>query len=189
MNSNDARELFCWYALGQPQPTTGYEDVVEALIDICGGLPLFLQVLGRHVHGRKQDYWWLEFNKARKVLPRDIRQKLKISFDALDSEEKQIFMDIACFFIGKSKSMAIQAWDGSGWSGQHGLQTHKNKCLVEEIIDYSDQDCILLRMHDHLWDLGREMANVLTFPLRLWHPQDLKSFVYFFVLLNYCSLL
>ncbi|XP_057846636.1 disease resistance protein Roq1 isoform X2 [Cryptomeria japonica] len=175
MNRNDARALFCSHALGQPRPAPGYEDMVETFIDISGGLPLSLEVLGTHVHGRTQDYWQLEFNKASKVLPQDIKKRLKISFDALDSEEKQIFMDVACFFIGKSKRMAIQVWNGSGWSGQHGLETLKNKCLVEEIIDYSDQDCILLRMHDHLRDLGREMANELTFPLRLWGPQHLKS--------------
>ncbi|GLJ56732.1 hypothetical protein SUGI_1255180 [Cryptomeria japonica] len=30
-------------------------------------------------------------------------------------------------------------------------------------------------MHDHLRDLGREMALELSRPHRLWHPQDLIS--------------
>ncbi|GLJ24393.1 hypothetical protein SUGI_0465870 [Cryptomeria japonica] len=32
-----------------------------------------------------------------------------------------------------------------------------------------------LRMHDHLRDLGREMALELSSPKRLWHPRDLES--------------
>ncbi|KAH9288843.1 hypothetical protein KI387_032960, partial [Taxus chinensis] len=32
-------------------------------------------------------------------------------------------------------------------------------------------------MHDHLRDLGREMANELSPPRRVWHPQHIKSLI------------
>ncbi|KAH9288926.1 hypothetical protein KI387_033043 [Taxus chinensis] len=173
MDRDAARELFSWHAFQQPHPASGYKDLVDAFLDGCGGLPLSLQVLGTHVHGRDQNYWRLELKKVRKMLPRDIQHSLKISFDALDSEEKQIFMDIACFFTDKEKSMALKIWEGSGWSAQHALQTLKDKCLVEEIVVGLED--ILLRMHDHLRDLGREMANELGHPRRVWRPQYIES--------------
>ncbi|GLJ33571.1 hypothetical protein SUGI_0675010 [Cryptomeria japonica] len=183
LDREDGKELFCWHAFDQPRPSSGFEDLVQEFINICGGLPLSLQVLGRHVSRRPQNYWQEAIKKARKALPGDIKQNLKISFDSLDYEQKQVFMDIACFFIDKSITTAMTIWKGSGWSGHHALETLKEKCLIEENVSYlpflewevkwkSRQDEFAFRMHDHLRDLGRELAKELSHPLRLWHPQQ-----------------
>ncbi|GLJ33693.1 hypothetical protein SUGI_0677200 [Cryptomeria japonica] len=171
MDKDDVRELFCWHAFRQPHPASGYEELVEAFLGVCGGLPLSLQVLGSHVHGRDKDSWRFEVKKVTGPLHRDIKQKLKISFDALGSQEKQIFMDIACFFDNEFKCIAMRIWKESGWSAEYVLKTLKEKSLVEEIEDTMP----VLRMHQHLRDLGREMADELSYPRRLWHPRDLKS--------------
>ncbi|KAH9290031.1 hypothetical protein KI387_034148, partial [Taxus chinensis] len=171
MNRDDGRELFCQHAFSQPHPISGYEDLVDAFVKECIGLPLSLKVFGRHVFGRLQDYWQLELDKIKRVLPGDVLQSLKISFESLDDEEKQIFMDIACFFNDKYKSDAIEIWKISGWGGEHGLQRLKEKCLVEE--KYLSLN-IVLRMHDHLRDLGRQMAEELT-PRRVWCCKYLQS--------------
>ncbi|XP_057839911.2 disease resistance protein Roq1 [Cryptomeria japonica] len=167
MDRNHGSELFCWHAFDQPNPLEGYEELVDSFFEVCGGLPLSLQVLGRHVHGRSEDYWRSELIEVRKMLPRDVKQRLRISFDALNSEEKHIFMDIACIFGGREQSIAKRVWDGSGWNAQHALEALRDKCLVEGGDSH-------LRMHDHLRDLGREMAIELNPPLRLWRRQDLK---------------
>ncbi|KAH9290028.1 hypothetical protein KI387_034145, partial [Taxus chinensis] len=174
MNTHNGSELFCQYAFRQPYPKSGYKDLVDAFVKICGGLPLSLKVFGRHVFGRAEDFWRLELDKLSRVLPPDVMQSLKISFDSLDNEEKQIFMDIACFFNDRSKSFAIKIWKISGWSGEHALQKLKDKCLVEEIDNFNRITGMVLRMHDHLRDLGRQMAEKLK-PLRLWRPGDLQS--------------
>ncbi|XP_059065278.1 disease resistance protein Roq1-like isoform X1 [Cryptomeria japonica] len=171
MDKDDARQLFSWHAFSQPYPTDGYEDLVDDFLGVCGGLPLSLKVLGRHVHGRDDNYWKSELHKLGKTMHRDIRKSLKISFDALEREEKQIFMDVACFFVNQLKRIPIRVWKASGWSDQNGLQSLKDKCLVEEIED----PVPVLRMHDLLRDLGREMANELSQPPRLWRPEDLKK--------------
>ncbi|XP_057837009.2 disease resistance protein Roq1-like isoform X3 [Cryptomeria japonica] len=187
MDADDAKELFCWHAFSRCYPFSGYEKLVDHFVDLCGGLPLSLQVLGRHVHGEDKKFWELELGKVKKTLPQDIHKKLKISIDTLDNEEKQIIMDVACFFIEELKKDAIRVWEGSGWSAQHALRRLKNKCLVEEInvykfmsnILYSLEDTrgelFVLRMHDHLRDLGREMADQLNHPRRLWRTVPLIS--------------
>ncbi|XP_057846543.2 disease resistance protein Roq1 isoform X2 [Cryptomeria japonica] len=177
MDRDYARELFCWHAFDQPNPCSGYDLLVNSFVDKCGGLPLSLRVLGRHVRNKPHSYWGSELNKVSKSLPRDVKKKLLISFEALDDEEKQVFMDAACFFVGKPKSIAERIWEGSGWDAQHALEALKDKCLVEEIetLSLNIQGEIELRMHDHLRDLGREMALELSPPHRLWRPQDLKS--------------
>ncbi|XP_059064371.1 disease resistance protein Roq1-like [Cryptomeria japonica] len=170
MDVDDARELFSWHAFSQPHPAGGFENLVDAFLGVCGGLPLSLQVLGRHVHGRNGSYWKAELEKVGTTLHRDIQRKLKISFDALDNEEKQIFLDIACFFVDRPKCIAMRVWRASGWKAESGLRKLQDKCLVEE----AEDPVPVLRMHDHLRDLGREIASELRHPPRLWRPQDLK---------------
>eukprot|EP01018_Ginkgo_biloba_P021960 Gb_23826 [translate_table: standard] len=166
LSEKHARELFCWHAFLHPHPTSGFEDLVEEFLKTCNGLPLSLKVFGGHLYGSNdREYWKDERSKVSRILPTDIKKRLEISYVALDEEEKRIFLDIACFFIGKEKSMAIRIWDGSGWSGLHGLQTLERKCLVE----LDSGNC--LRMHDHLRDLGREIARNEKHPHRLSYPQ------------------
>ncbi|GLJ33613.1 hypothetical protein SUGI_0675770 [Cryptomeria japonica] len=94
-------------------------------------------------------------------------------------------MDIACFFIGKLKSTAIRVWEGSGWKADLAVQILKDKCLVfeddAEMTFWEDKwlmmnkPATVLRMHDHIRDFGREMADEQRRPCRFWCPQDLKS--------------
>ncbi|XP_059063766.1 disease resistance protein Roq1-like isoform X2 [Cryptomeria japonica] len=171
MDKVDSRDLFSLHAFSQPHPATGYEDLVDAFLRVCGGLPLSLKVLGRHVHNQDINYWRIALDKYGERLHVDIKQILKISYDALETEEKQIFIDIACFFVDNLTDTAIRVWKASGWKAEYGLQTLKDRCLVEEIND----SVPVLRMHDHLRDLGREMANEPSHPPRLWRPRDLKN--------------
>ncbi|XP_059069222.1 disease resistance protein Roq1 isoform X2 [Cryptomeria japonica] len=173
MNPIYSRQLFCCHAFGRPDPNLGYEDLVERFVKGCGGLPLSLQVIGRLVFGRNdKQYWELTLDKVRNALPGDIKQILQISSETLDREQQQIFMDIACFFIGEETNMAIKIWDRSGWHAEHSLQMLKEKCLVEE---ESSVNKFKLRMHDHLRDLGREMADDSSHPRRIWRPQHLST--------------
>ncbi|GLJ33364.1 hypothetical protein SUGI_0671230 [Cryptomeria japonica] len=178
MDRNDSRELFCWHAFRQTHPCSGYEVLVDSFVDMCVGLPLSLKVLGGHVHGRDQWFWESELIKARKMLPQDVKQRLKISFDSLDDEQKQVFIDIACFFVGKQTSVAESVLEASGWNAHNAIERLKDKCLVEEKIESLSlglKEKAELSMHDHLRDLGREMAHERSPPHRLWRPQDLKS--------------
>lgn len=90
---------------------------------------------------------------------------LKISYDSLNHEERQIFLDIACFSIGKDKDTWVRIWRGSGWNGLVGFQNLLDKCLVE----LDDENRI--RMHDHLIDLGGAIVDCPELlPHWLWRP-------------------
>ncbi|XP_059066048.1 disease resistance protein Roq1-like [Cryptomeria japonica] len=184
MNPQHSRELLCWHAFHRKSCKSGFDNLVDSFVQVCGGLPLALQVMGGHVFGSDKAYWKLQLNIAKEArVHKDIKHKLKISYDALEEDEKQIFMDVACFFIGEDVNRAKSIWRASGWRAEHGLQTLKDRCLVEvetclEMTDYPDSKChyepgFKLRMHDHLRDLGREMAdNETSHPRRLWRPED-----------------
>ncbi|KAH9294300.1 hypothetical protein KI387_040493 [Taxus chinensis] len=165
-----AKQLFCWHAFLQPSPLYGFEELVKKFLDACNGLPLSLKVFGGQLYGKYcKDYWECQLDKIYRVLHKDIKETLKISYDVLDDEEKEVFLDVVCFFIGEKISLAIEVWNGSGWTGLHSWEKLMNKCLVE----LDEQNCI--RMHDHLRDLGREIASKHS-SHRLWRPEQITDF-------------
>ncbi|XP_057839989.2 disease resistance protein RUN1 isoform X2 [Cryptomeria japonica] len=161
-----ANELFCWHAFLQSHSQEGFENIVEKFLLACNGLPLSLEVFGGLVYGKSKDYWKSQLDKIVRILPEDIKARLNVSYNSLDEEEKEMFMDVACFLIGRKKSWAIEVWDESGWNGLYGWETLFNKCLVN--VDMEDN----IIMHDHLRDLGRQLAGRHP-PFRVWHEEQI----------------
>ncbi|XP_057839604.2 disease resistance protein RPV1 isoform X2 [Cryptomeria japonica] len=169
LNATHSRQLFCWHAFLQPFPRLEFEALVEKFLKVCNGLPLQLKVLGGKLYGEScKDNWQRTLKELSILSDRGIRGQLKVSYDALDEKEKEMFSDIACFFIGEETSLAIEVWEGSDWDGQIGLERLLSKCLVE--VD----DNNVIQMHDHLRDLGRQIARRQS-PYRLWSPQQFPS--------------
>lgn len=168
LNPQHSQQLFCSYAFSQPHPSPGFKDLVDEFVRACDGLPLSLKMFGALLCGKNdRSYWEGQLGKLRQTkLPDEILNRFKISYDALDVEEKQIFLDIACYFIGEDRDMAIRVWDGSGWKGLVGFLNIESKCLVE--VDRENR----IKIHDHLRDLGRTIADqersLGIMPHRLW---------------------
>jgi hypothetical protein len=175
LNRKHSQELFCSHAFGQPQLLVGFEQLTAKFLDACDGLPLSLRVFGAHLRGKFDlNHWKAQLREISKAIPSDIQSRLRISYDGLNPHDKQIFLDIACFFIGEDKDTAIRIWDGSCWEGRLGFLNLENNCLVE----VDSENCI--RMHDHLRDLGRDIAEKEHpgSPLRLWRPTDRASLLH-----------
>eukprot|EP00253_Pinus_taeda_P011327 PITA_11327 len=159
-------ELFCLYSFNQPHPLPGFESLAKKFTEACGGLPLSLKVFGALLNGEEDaSYWEFQLDKLQRILPEEIKQRLQISYDALDMEDRQIFLDIACFFIGEDRDRVIRICAGSGGNGLWGFRNLENKCLVE--VNRENQ----IRMHDHLRDMGREIADA-SLPRRLWRSTE-----------------
>lgn len=115
-----ARELFCRHAFLQSKPFEGYEDIVKEFLEVCGGLPLSLKVLGEQVAGRlDRRYWRRKLERFSQGLPfpeaDSVINTLKWSYRALNMEEKEMFLDIGCFFAGEDRELAIRALEGLGF--------------------------------------------------------------------------
>ncbi|GLJ55316.1 hypothetical protein SUGI_1187010 [Cryptomeria japonica] len=160
LNPIHAKQLFCWHAFLQPYPLPGFEDLVEQFLYACNQLPLSLEVLGAQLYDKSdKDYWQCVLDKLSRILPRDINERLQVSYDALDEEDKEMFLDTACFFIGQRKSVAITIWDGSGWSGKLCWERLFNKCLVKSPYRlWSPKQSIQIHPQQEAVQI-REMAN------------------------------
>eukprot|EP01018_Ginkgo_biloba_P036024 Gb_36252 [translate_table: standard] len=176
LQHNQALELFSWHAFLRVCPDEGYEDLSKRVVKACKGLPLSLEVMGAHLYDKRDDtaFWDEAVIRIESLKDKDLYETLKISFNGLHEEERQIFLDIACFFIGEKKASAIGIWKALGSKNPHTAITNLSlKSFVR--VDNDDY----LRMHDHLRDLGREIVaeESREYPCkrsRLWQPDDVR---------------
>ncbi|XP_039157459.1 disease resistance protein RUN1-like [Eucalyptus grandis] len=153
MNRKESLLLFSRYAFEGERPPKDLATLSSDIVATTGGLPLTLMVVGSLLKGEKDQMIWEErLEKLRKVPHEDVREKLKISYDTLGHAEKEMFLDIACFFIGTDKRIATYFWADLKFFPRTGLQILISRSLIK--IDGGNR----LRMHDQLRDLGRIIA-------------------------------
>ncbi|WVZ17263.1 hypothetical protein V8G54_010245 [Vigna mungo] len=169
MNVDESIELFSWHAFKQASPKEDFIELSRNVVAYAGGLPLALEVLGSYLFDMEVTQWKSVLEKLRKIPNDEVQEKLKISYDGLsDDTEKGIFLDIACFFIGKD---VIHILNGCGLFPENGIRVLVERSLVT--VDDKNQ----LGMHDLLRDMGREIIRSKS-PMeleersRLWFHED-----------------
>lgn len=175
MNNEESLQLFCQKAFKGEKPKGDYLELTKNVIEHAAGLPLTLEVLGCHLCGRNVLEWKNAVEKIKKVPPRDIIKRLRISYEALDDMEKKIFLDIACFFKGMAKDQVMQILEICGLYSTIGIKELTEKCLL---IEYYDHGKWRLGMHDILQEMGKniviqESPNDAGRRSRLWSQEDI----------------
>ncbi|KAL7208400.1 hypothetical protein ACSBR1_030203 [Camellia fascicularis] len=172
LNHEDSLQLFSWHAFGETNPLENYVDLANGIVSYASGLPLALEVLGSYLFGRNMVEWKSAFDKLQQIPREEIQKKLRISFDALDDDKiKDIFLDIAFFFIGMDKDYAITILNGCGFFAEIGISVLIGRCLLRISQDNE------LMMHDLLRDMRREILRE-KYPKepekrsRLWFHED-----------------
>ncbi len=111
-----AMELFMFHAFGNANhvPTKDFKYICMKIIKACGGLPLSLKVLGFFLCNIKElDIWEGALSKLENGQSftggndnEELWSKLRISYDHLDKEHQNMFLDIV-FFLGGLKVSTI----------------------------------------------------------------------------------
>ncbi|XP_039682633.1 disease resistance protein RPV1 isoform X2 [Medicago truncatula] len=175
MDDSESLELFIWHAFKQVSPKAEFVEISRNAVMYSAGLPLALEVLGRYLYERDVTEWKCVLEKLKTIPNNKVQNKLKISYDGLDDKsQKAIFLDIACFFIGKERNDVIHILNGCRLFAEDGIRV-----LVERSLVYIDDDN-KLGMHDLLRDMGREIIcnNPPKDPeehSRLWLPEDVDG--------------
>ncbi|KAK3430487.1 hypothetical protein EUGRSUZ_E01990 [Eucalyptus grandis] len=172
MNSHDALQLFYERALGRAKPPPSYMDITKKLVNALGGLPLALNVIGSTLRGKCRRTWKDTLCKLKKVMNEDVKKKLMISYEVLEINQRQIFLDIAYFCFNKEKTTAVTYWDAIfGYPTEIEVNILKRMSLIK--ISYDNK----LWMHDQLRDLGSSIVHPESGEIhmkgsRLWSPKD-----------------
>ena len=172
MNESESIELFSWNAFKEANPTKDFIRVAENVVEYCGGLPLALEVLGSYLFDKAKSKWDLVLEKLKRIPNDQVQKKLRISYDHLkDTDEQEIFLDIACFLIGMDRNDVILVLNDCGLYAEIGISVLVERSLV------SVDDKNMLGMHGLLRDMGRgivreESPRRPEKRSRLWYPED-----------------
>ncbi len=176
LNKKQATELFLSHAFPNiKQVEKGFENIFEKIVEACAGLPLSLEVMGSFLHKKQSldmqtrlQIWKGALEKLRTAENLDggkndvLWQSLEISYRDLAQPEKDMFLDIACYFGGLKEIIALRIWDSE--SSTLELQNLKVRSLVKINEDGN------LFMHDQLRDMGRKFA-IQEEKNRIWDPK------------------
>ena len=170
LNQCQALELFSLHAFQKSKPEEDYSNLAKQIICYANGLPLALKIMGSDLCGKSIPEWKSAIEKYKNILHEDIEKILRISYDGLGKNEKDIFLDIACFFKGFHKDDVVNILDSCNLYPIYGIGKLIDKCLIT--VDLFG----ILLMHDLLQKLGREIVQQESKELenrsRIWCYND-----------------
>ncbi|XP_045833274.1 disease resistance-like protein CSA1 [Trifolium pratense] len=153
MNSTESLELFNRHAFKTLRPIESYTDLCRDVVEYCGGFPLALEEIGSSLFGRSVAEWQIVLEKLKTNGNHVVMEKLRIGFDDLQHEEKEIFLKIATLFIGMDKDDVIQTLNYAGHQPDIGLRVLVDKSLVT--IDSKNR----IGMHTLVRAMGGEITR------------------------------
>ncbi|CAN1158579.1 Disease resistance protein L6, partial [Linum perenne] len=153
MNDDHALQLFSKHAFGTKVPPTDYATLSLEFVQVATGLPLALQVIGSLLFRRKREFWASKLMELKEIPPTKLLERLEVSYKELTPNEKQIFLDIACFFIGEEKDFPFYMWSDCKFYPESELNT----LLLRSLIRFNERNEFW--MHDHIRDLGRKIVR------------------------------
>ncbi|KAK3437421.1 hypothetical protein EUGRSUZ_C02108 [Eucalyptus grandis] len=166
-------QLFSMHVFRSDHPPIEKMEQSREIVKIAQGLPLTLEVMGStlSICGQRKEMWDDYLVKWKKGHIEGIGSKLMISYEELDSNQRQIFLDIACLFHEYDKNMVIYMWRDCGLCPIQSLEVLQVMSLIKIGEDNK------MWMHDQLKDLGREIVSQesggeLDKQSRLWNHND-----------------
>ncbi|CAN1751417.1 Disease resistance protein L6 [Linum perenne] len=153
MSNDHALQLFSKHAFGTDNPPEEDASVSMEFVKVAAGLPLALKVIGSLLFRRDREFWAAKLMELKDIPPAKLQERLKVSYNELSDNEKQIFLDIACFFIGKEKDFPFYMWSDCKFYPQSGINT----LLLRSLVKFNERNEFW--MHDHIRDLGRAIVR------------------------------
>ncbi|PPD77867.1 hypothetical protein GOBAR_DD25204 [Gossypium barbadense] len=203
LNEKSSLQLFSTFAFKQLNPTANFRDLSNQFVRYAQGNPLALKVLGSKLYTKSRKEWESEVDRLKEYGQPKISQILKSSFDELDELEKNLFLDIACFFKGKYKKEVEDILCSLYNGAVCGISNLVDKCLLDTIHfqDMLEEDLrlqdlrrprsastcqsafagrpLIISMHDILEEMGKDIirqeATGIGNCSRLWSPNNVHQ--------------
>ncbi|XP_040994597.1 disease resistance protein RUN1-like [Juglans microcarpa x Juglans regia] len=146
-----ALQLFSLSAFKKTHRTENYMDLSKHFVKYAQGLPLALKVLGSFLFGRTIDAWESARDQLEAIPNRKIMDVLQISFDGLQELQRELFLDVACFFGRQDifSEIMLERFD----------HYHIDMDVLVEKSLISKSKYGWLSMHDLLKELGKEIVR------------------------------
>ncbi|XLU70697.1 hypothetical protein S245_029750 [Arachis hypogaea] len=151
LDSHESFKLFSLNAFNEDYPQIGYEDLSWKAVGCCKGIPPALIALGSFLHSKSKTEWRSALKKLEKTPDPEIQNILILSYDGLDEEAKQIFLDIPCFFKRELVEYVVNLLDSYGLYAAIGMRSLLDRALIA-----ISHNCV--RMHDLIQELGWDIV-------------------------------
>ncbi|KAI3827480.1 hypothetical protein L1987_01556 [Smallanthus sonchifolius] len=154
LNEEESLELLCRNAFRSKKPMEGFKELVLQAVQYCEGNPLALEVLGSSMSKNTTiNYWRSELKLLEKDIHSRIQGVLEKSYMSLPyNSEKELFLHIACFFIGKDVDYVVKILEPD-YSATSGIQTMINRCLLSVSPNKK------LMMHRLVQEMGKNIVR------------------------------
>ncbi|KAL3700904.1 hypothetical protein R1sor_018926 [Riccia sorocarpa] len=178
------RSCSCYAFPNGENPPETLGGIVEDVVRVCAGLPLTLKVLGTHLRGERDEMRWAEIplalESAQSISSFEGRiwAVVRVSYDALQDDEKDLFLEMACTFTNDDQWFfpyddMKRVLASKYKSVNNLLKALVEKCLIKtmyvrprpDYIWWSDEDSFRVyhpfQMHEHLRSMGYKIAKDL----------------------------
>ncbi|OAE33759.1 hypothetical protein AXG93_4573s1000 [Marchantia polymorpha subsp. ruderalis] len=146
----------------QTKPSPSLEKWVPKIVNKCDGLPLTLEVIGKYLKTKVSESIWMQcfqaLDEAEDVvgLDKKLWAQLKVSYDRLGSQEKEIFLDAASFFSNSTWNLREAK---ACWRVLYGYEDIQWQTLVDLSLVYDVIEEENIQMHEQLRSLGIRLAS------------------------------
>ncbi|KAG5573864.1 hypothetical protein H5410_063630 [Solanum commersonii] len=159
----------CRHAFRERSPKEDFMELSRQVVKHAGGLPLALKVLGSSFYRRDKKHWRHIIDRLKRNPHKDILGKLRLSFDGLDKDEKELFLDIVFLEIAY-----LSRYDFDICVEQ--VQRYVSRGFL---IDYLIEKSLLsidlnnsIVMHNMIREMGENVIQEEYANSRIWLPEE-----------------
>ncbi|CAM8914502.1 unnamed protein product [Rhodiola kirilowii] len=148
------------------------DELLNDFVQHCQGLPQALYVMGPLLRDETEETWENLLKELKAYRDHKIFDVFRLSFECIeDKYTKDLFLYIACFFVGMDKEYSLKVLEGCKLRPISGLQNLLNRCLLT--VDYHGK----IMMHQSIEEMGKEIARqeAINEPggrSKLWSTRD-----------------
>jgi hypothetical protein len=178
LNSRDSLLWFTNHAFGLDDAQGNLVKLSKHFLNYAKGNPLALGAFGVELCGKDKADWEKRIKTLTLISNKMIQDVLRRRYDELTERQKDIFLDVACFFKSENESYVrhvVNSCDSESTKSWDEITDLKGKFLV-------NISGGRVEMHDILCTFAKELASqALTedtrVHLRLWNYQDIMWFL------------
>ncbi|KAL8268480.1 hypothetical protein R6Q59_002278 [Mikania micrantha] len=177
LSDEEAIRLFSRHAFRRNNPSQEYETQSHEVVRYAAGLPLTIKVLGSSLRDKSKPEWIDIISRLKTIPLKETLKKLELSYESLEDDCKEIFLDVACFLRRFFKDDAIIVLKSCGFHAINGLRVIEQKSLIK--IVKTSQGYEKIKMHDHIVEMGenivrREHPDEPSKHSRLWVEEEIE---------------
>ena len=151
LSDYEALLLFSYRAFEEPDPKKDYVELSKDFVNYSSGHPLVITVVGASLFAKGIDEWKTALDKLKETSG-CILDVLKMGFDKMMDVQKELFLDIACFFKGENINCIRDILKAFGYYPDYNIGVLMDRSLIT--IDAQGT----LWMHDLLQEMGQKIV-------------------------------